>query len=951
MASSNLTSSKFFTSPSSSLKSCSLPRSISLPFNSSNPPPTLSSFSSKSKSFPKPCPCPFIASSSLNRNPPSSPLPPPYTPNHIPDPNYVRLFQTTLSGEQSPGATLTSKQKIDIARQLAKLGCDTMEVGFLSASEDDLEAVKTIAKEVGNAFDENGRVPVICVLCKCNEKDIKTAWEAVKYAKTPRIHIFIATSEIHMKYKLRKSKEEVLDIARNMVRFARSLGCDDVVFSPEDADRSDRQFLYEILGEVIKAGTTTLNLTDTVGVATPSEFGELIADIKANTPGIENVIISTHCQNDLGLSSANTIAGASAVARQVVEGTINGIGARARNASMEEVMMALKHRGGLYTGINAQHIVMASKMIEGYRGLHVQLHKVIVGANPFAHESGIHQVLSPEVIGLERSNKAGIVLGKLSGRHALRDRLKELGYELDDVQLENIFWSFKGVAEQKKRVTDADLIALVLDEVFQPEFVWKHLDQPITCGTLGLSTATVKLIDADLREHVACLVGTGPVDSAYETVDLIIKVEEYTGLRVLPHKAIVRANAFAHESGIHQDGMLKYKVTYEIISLGNLGLERSGNVLEKLRWLDMNVGHDYKLSAAHGCHALSNREKELEKMFWSIKEVAQQKRATKAYPIALVSDEVFQPRIKWPVLGLQVICGTIGVSTAAAKVMDADGRELFTCSVGTAPVGSPSGFHVLFHPYVHYLLPLVKPEIVSWSPRIIVLHNFLSYEECDYLRAIALPRLQVSTVVDAKTGMGLKSTVRTSSGMFLKPSETIYPMIQAIEKRISVFSQIPTENGEHIQVLRYERDQFYKPHHDYFSDRFNVLRGQRIATMLMYLSDDVEGGETYFPKAGTGVCSCGGKIVKGLSIKPIKGDAVLFWSMGLDGQSDPGSLHGGCAVLSACVAAIASSVTVGFDSEVDMLPFSTQFDRAHTSGLACNYLAGPRTSDPGRRTF
>ncbi|KAL4309097.1 hypothetical protein GQ457_01G023460 [Hibiscus cannabinus] len=195
-------------------------------------------------------------------------------------------------------------------------------------------------------------------------------------------------------------------------------------------------------------------------------------------------------------------------------------------------------------------------------------------------------------------------------------------------------------------------------------------------------------------------------------------------------------------------------------------------------------------------------------------------------------------------------------------------------------------------------LGYVKPEIISWSPRIIVLHNFLSYEECDYLRAIALPWLQVSTVVDAKTGMGVKSKVRTSSGMFLKPSETVYPMIQAIEKRISVFSQIPAENGEHIQVLRYERDQFYKPHHDYFSDRFNVMRGQRIATMLMYLSDDVEGGETYFPKAGTGVCSCGGKIVKGLSIKPIKGDAVLFWSMGLDGQSDPDSLHGGCAVLS-----------------------------------------------------
>ncbi|XVE81095.1 hypothetical protein DITRI_Ditri15bG0035700 [Diplodiscus trichospermus] len=196
-------------------------------------------------------------------------------------------------------------------------------------------------------------------------------------------------------------------------------------------------------------------------------------------------------------------------------------------------------------------------------------------------------------------------------------------------------------------------------------------------------------------------------------------------------------------------------------------------------------------------------------------------------------------------------------------------------------------------------LGYVKPEVISWSPRIIVLHSFLSSEECDYLRAIARPRLQVSTVVDTRTGKGIKSNVRTSSGMFLSPTERKYPMIQAIEKRISVFSQIPAEHGELIQVLRYEKGQFYKPHHDYFSDTFNLKRGgQRIATMLMYLSDDVEGGETYFPKAGTDDCNCGGKIEKGLSVKPIKGDAVLFWSMGLDGESDPKSIHGGCEVLS-----------------------------------------------------
>ncbi|KAF7837142.1 2-isopropylmalate synthase 2, chloroplastic-like [Senna tora] len=429
---------------------------------------------------------------------------PEYIPNHIPDPNYVRIFDTTLrDGEQSPGASMTSKEKMDIARQLAKLGVDIIEAGFPAASKDDFEAVKMIAKEVGNAVDDDGYVPVICGLSRCNEKDISTAWEAVKYAKRPRIHTFIATSNIHLEYKLKKTKEQVIEIARNMVKFARSLGCNDVEFSPEDAGRSDREFLYQILGEVIKAGATTLNIPDTVGITMPSEFGSLIADIKANTPGINNVIISTHCQNDLGLSTANTIEGARAGARQL------------------------------------------------------EPHKALVGANAFAHESGIHQdgmlkhkgtyeIISPEDIGFERTNEAGIVWGSLVivqvynhtddmgalipsqlclsiGRHALKNRLEELGYNLNEEQLQNMFWRFKAVAEQKKRITDADLRALVSDEVFQAEPIWKFDALQVTCGTLGLSTATVKLIDADGKTHVACSVGTGPVDSAYKAVDLIVK--------------------------------------------------------------------------------------------------------------------------------------------------------------------------------------------------------------------------------------------------------------------------------------------------------------------------------------------------------------------------------------------------------------------------------------------
>jgi len=262
---------------------------------------------------------------------------PDYIPNRIDNPSYVRIFDTTLrDGEQSPGATMTSKEKLDVARQLARLGVDIIEAGFPIASPDDLEAVKNIAKEVGNHVDDDGYVPVICGLARCNKADIDASWEAVRHALRPRIHTFIATSDIHLKYKLKKSRDEVISIARDMVAYARSLGCNDVEFSPEDAGRSDREFLYQILGEVIKAGATTLNIPDTVGYTLPTEFGKLIADIKANTAGIENAIISTHCQNDLGLSTANTLAGANAGARQV-EVTVNGIGERAGNASLEEV--------------------------------------------------------------------------------------------------------------------------------------------------------------------------------------------------------------------------------------------------------------------------------------------------------------------------------------------------------------------------------------------------------------------------------------------------------------------------------------------------------------------------------------------------------------------------------------------------------------------------------------
>ncbi|XP_071741660.1 2-isopropylmalate synthase A-like [Rutidosis leptorrhynchoides] len=398
-----------------------------------------------------------------------------YVPNHISDPNYVRILDTTLrDGEQSSGVTLTPKEKLEIAHQLAKLGVDVIEAGFPAASESEAQVVKLIAQEVGNGKDGD-HVPVICCLARCNKADIDKAWEAVKCAKYPRILTFIATSEIHMKHKLNMSKEEVIARAKSMVSYARSLGCNDIEFGPEDTTRSEREFLYEILGEVIKGGATTIGIGDTVGYSLPREFGQLISDIKANTPGIENVIISTHCHNDLGVATANTLEGVVSGARQL-EVTINGIGERAGNASLEEVVMAIKCKGkildDLYTGINTEHIVMASKMVEKYSGMLVQPHKAIVGANAFAHQSGIHQdgvlknkntyeIMCPEDIGLYRTNVSGLTLGKLSGRHALKIKLLELGYDYDGKELNDLFWRFKSIAETKKVITDDDLMTLV----------------------------------------------------------------------------------------------------------------------------------------------------------------------------------------------------------------------------------------------------------------------------------------------------------------------------------------------------------------------------------------------------------------------------------------------------------------------------------------------------------
>ena len=448
--------------------------------------------------------------------------------------NYIRFFDTTLrDGEQSPGASLTSSEKLEIARALARLGVDVIEAGFPAASPDDYQGVQRIAKEVGDPRGREGRVPSICGLARTIKGDIDTAWEAIKPAAYPRLHTFLATSPVHMKYKLNMDPEEVMNLVGEMVSYARSL-CADVEFSPEDASRSEPEFLYRILEEAIKAGATTLNIPDTVGYATPEEFKGLISGIITNTAGIDDVVLSVHCHDDLGLASANTLAGIQAGARQV-EVTMNGIGERAGNTSLEEIAMALYTRKSVFnleTGIDPSQITRVSRIVSNYTGIPVQPNKAIVGENAFAHEAGIHQdgmlknnntyeIMRPETVGLQRSR---LVLGKHSGRHALQVRLKELGFDLKDEELSGIFQSFKTLADKKKTITDADLEALVEDQVYRAEEIFSLDSLQVSCGTMGMPTATVRLRDLDGGLHVQASVGTGPVDAAFKAVDTIVQV-------------------------------------------------------------------------------------------------------------------------------------------------------------------------------------------------------------------------------------------------------------------------------------------------------------------------------------------------------------------------------------------------------------------------------------------
>ena len=487
--------------------------------------------------------------------------------------DHVRIFDTTLrDGEQSPGATMTCGEKLEVARALARLGVYVIEAGFPAASPDDLAAVRAIAAEVGAAGAAGAarqEPPIVCALARAARPDIDAAWQGVRAAARPRIHTFLATSDLHLEHKLRMSRGDVLARVADMVAYARTL-CDDVEFSAEDAGRSDPDFLHAVLGVAIRAGATTLNIPDTVGYTTPDEFGALIARIRAEVPGIDGVVLSVHCHDDLGLATANTLAGLVAGARQA-EVTINGIGERAGNSSLEEIVMAIHTRAaklGLATGIDTTQLTAVSRLVSTATGIVVPPNKAIVGANAFAHESGIHQdgmlkhqatyeIMRPETVGAAQTR---LVLGKHSGRAALAARLAELGTPLSAAALDRVFARLKALTERKKQVSDADLEAmvnaLVLDERSETSPVGVGSDPAgsaggaggkaprgiderptaagdcdelaldglqVSCGTIGMPTATVRLRRPDGSIAVQAAVGTGPVDAAYKAIDAIVE--------------------------------------------------------------------------------------------------------------------------------------------------------------------------------------------------------------------------------------------------------------------------------------------------------------------------------------------------------------------------------------------------------------------------------------------
>ena len=443
----------------------------------------------------------------------------------MPDKNRIIIFDTTLrDGEQTPGVNLNISEKVEIARALEALGVDIIEAGFPAASPGDFEAVTAVAKSVGCG---------VAALCRCNEDDIKKGWEAVKHAKKPRLHTFLATSEIHMAHKLKMTEEEVLKSIAENVKFARSL-CDDIEFSCEDASRSEPAFLYKAVETAIAAGATTINVPDTVGYAVPEEYAALIRGIFENVPNVSDAVISVHCHDDLGMAVANTLAAVMSGARQI-ETTINGLGERAGNCSMEEIVMALNTRAkffGIEHNVDSTKIYRTSQRVSTLTGVPVAPTKAIVGANAFAHESGIHQhgvlsnpmtyeIMTPQSVGKTESE---IVLGKLSGRHAFSDRLQSMGYELTKDELAGAFARFKELADKKKDITNDDIEAILALITNVPEHYSLKSFQVQSGTSPMVPVASVTLI-TPAGEETETGTGNGPIDAVCDAISKIMRSE------------------------------------------------------------------------------------------------------------------------------------------------------------------------------------------------------------------------------------------------------------------------------------------------------------------------------------------------------------------------------------------------------------------------------------------
>lgn len=440
----------------------------------------------------------------------------------------IFIFDTTLrDGEQAPGASLTSIQKLEIAYQLERLGVDVIEAGFPVASPDDFKAVSSVSAQIKKSS--------VCGLARCTKKDIEAAAKALKKAKKPRIHIFLATSGIHLKYKFKKAEEEILALTKKYTRLARK-HCDDIEFSPEDATRSSKDFLYRVIEAAISCGAKTINIPDTVGYSYPQEITSLISDIKNNVSNINKAIISIHCHDDLGMATANSLAALSAGAKQA-HCTINGIGERAGNASLEEVVMAIKTRKDVFSGfkldINSKEISRSSRLVSNLTGFTIAPNKSIVGRNAFAHEAGIHQdavlkkrstyeIMDPKDVGLDKSQ---LILGKHSGRHALAKRLKKLGFRFDKKKNDLLFKKFKNLADKKKEIFDDDLIALAEEETRPRKQAYKLVSVGFSTGTDISPQASIK-IKHKRKVLQAKAYGDGPVDSCYKAIDKI------TGLKI-----------------------------------------------------------------------------------------------------------------------------------------------------------------------------------------------------------------------------------------------------------------------------------------------------------------------------------------------------------------------------------------------------------------------------------